>query len=301
MLKKHIYNTFLLAIGLIMFLGSCQEDITIKTERGLPDKVVVEGRITNQNKQQIVRLTTTSDYFDTNSIKKADIQSAYIYELGTGNQYALQPVDTGIGYYATEAFSGKIGEEYQLDFDFNGDAYSASAYLDTIAQMDSIGYVYEYNKVYEAGFYRIQMTATEPEPAGDYYMFNLYVNDTLYNDKLRLTSFTNDEFFNGMTVQNIDIVYLPQEEIKMDTNFIRVEMLSISKEEYNFDNAFLSETMGNGSIFSGPPADVPSNLKNNTTVDKNGLGFFAASSVVSREMFLIKQHDDSTNDPEYKK
>jgi hypothetical protein len=103
-----------------------------------------------------------------------------------------------------------------------------------------------------------------------------------------------------MTVKNVPIAYLAQEEIKLDTNVIRVEMLSISRDEFNFNNAFFNETMGNGSIFSGPPADVPSNLKNLDS-DNNGLGFFGASAVVVKDMILIKQHDDSTNDPDYRK
>jgi Domain of unknown function (DUF4249) len=155
----------------------------------------------------------------------------------------------------------------------------------------------DYNKM---GFYIIKMSALEPEPAGNIYMFNLFVNDTLYNDQLRLTSFQNDAFFNGQYVTNIDITYLPQEEVKCDTNIIRVEMLSISKEEYDFNQAFLLETQGNGSIFSGPPADVPSNVIN-LDGGENGIGHFDASSKVSLEMMLYKAHNDSTNNPDYKK
>jgi hypothetical protein len=296
---KPIYNL----LGTIVLAGvfsACQENVSISLQKNQPDKVVVEGRITDVAKEQIIRLTKTSDYFDTLNIQSASINDVFIVEEGTGNRIDLQPVDTGIGYYKTNVYAGKIGETYSLHLTYKDENYSASSKLTKVAEMDTLSYLFQAKTKYQGGIYIVMMSATEPEPIGDIYMFNIYINDTLYNDKLRLTPFQNDDPFNGMTVINVPIAYLAQEEIKLDTNVIRVEMLSISRDEFNFNLAFLSETMGNGSIFSGPPADVPSNLKNMDS-DNNGLGFFGASAVVAKEMTLIKQHNDSTNNPDYRK
>lgn len=288
--------------GLIVFLPlfSCQEEIYIDAPKNYPDKIVVEGRVTNENKAHRLRLTTTLDYFDTNSIKPASISYAYIIEQGSGKIYNLNPEENNPEFYRTDVFKGIVGEHYILNLLFNDEEYSATTYLDTVAVMDSLGYVYKYMSYWGGGYYFIQMTATEPEPAGHIYMFNFFINDTLYNNELRLTSYQNDELFNGMRMENLDIAAIPQEEIKLDTNILRVEMFSISSGEFHFNNAFLSETMGNGSIFSGPPADVPSNVKNKNS-NNHGLGYFAASSVVSRQFMLIKQHNEALNNPDYRK
>ena len=73
-------------------------------------------------------------------------------------------------------------------------------------------------------------------------------------------------------------------------------MISISEEEIYFISDLLNETYGNGSIFSGPPANIRSNVVN-TSEGLDGLGFFGASSKTLIEMVLIKEHDDSTNNP----
>jgi len=299
MKAKSFYKSgFLVFCAIVLF--SCEEEVSISTREDLPEKVVVEGRVTNEYKEHLFRLTSTSNYFDTNNINSSNISDAYIIEEGTSKIFSLQKVDTGVGYYKTEPFAGKIGENYNLQLIYKDENYSASAYLNSVAEMDSISYLYVNNIIYGGRVYLIKMSATEPQPAGHIYTFNFYINDTLYNDELRLTSYQEDEFFNGLKLVDLDIAAIPQEEIKLDSNIIRVEMLSISRDEFNFNNAFLTETLGNGSIFSGPPADVPSNIKNNSS-DNNGLGFFAASAIDVQEMILIKQHDDSTNDPDYKK
>lgn len=296
-----IYISLIVAFFVIGVFTSCEESVSIPYEKNLLKKVVVEGRITNEYKSHIIHITTTVDYQDTSAVGKADVSNAGILEVETGNFFELLPIEGRNGYFGTEPVRGKVGYNYQLTFEFDGDKYQASAYLDTVADMDSVSNFYEYITYFGgAGFYHIQMTATEPEPVGNIYMFNFYINDTLFNDKLYLTSYQNDELFNGQKVVAIDIAWLPQEEIKLDTNTIKVEMLSISREEFNFNNAFLNETLGNGSMFSGPPADVPSNVKN-ITGDNQGLGLFAASAVTVQQMKLIKVHVDSTNDPNYKK
>ena len=114
-----------------------------------------------------------------------------------------------------------------------------------------------------------------------------------------MTSYGDDLVYNNKYLANIEIYYLPQEEIKKDTNQIRLNMLSISKQEQDYNMAFINETYNNGSIFSGPPANIPSNVIN-TSGGIDGVGFFGASAVSSRETTLIKVHADSTNDPNYK-
>ncbi len=307
MYKKVLYIT---AIIMTVIFTSCEEEITQKLSNELNvslqddiiNKVVVEGRITNQDMNQVIRLTNSDTYFANHPPNGTEVANVQVLEIGSGSSYRFVKADTGVGYFISDIpFKGKSGEIYELSFEYGNDSYNSRAILDTVPKIDSIRSVYTYLDFFGgAGFYQIQMSAFEPEPIGNHYMFWLYVNDTLYNDELRLTSFADDLIINGKPLININVYALPQEEIKSDTNVIRLEMLSISRDEFNFINAFLTETQGNGNMFSGPPADIPTNIKNLTS-DNDGLGFFSASSIASKEIVLYKEHADSTNNPDYVK
>lgn len=284
----------------LSFLFSCEEEISYDAISDEDAYVVVEGRVVNENKQHIFRVTKSDDYFSGAPAPASNVTTIGIRALGEGVEYALSPVDTGVGYYISEPFEGVDNEEYKLEFVYQGEKYEANTILDSIGEMDSIVVEYEYISYMQVGFYKVKMYAFEPEPKGDYYMGNLYINDTLYNDKLASTTFFDDELLNGQHFMGVDMYYIRQEEITEETYDIRFELLSISREEYLFNNAFLSETQSNGNMFSGPPADVPTNIYSIDS-DKRGFGFFAASATTSAETKLIKVHDESTNDPDYKK
>ncbi len=293
----HYILKFFWIITAVLIL-SCEEEISIELNDQENERIVVEGRITNELKIHKVRLTKTISYFQNERVPPFLEAEVYLLGENAGNRFDMTLIDDTLGIYATEEIKGKSGETYSLMINYQGDSYKATSYLDTVASMDSINYEYEYT-FYERGYYKIRMSAYEPPPLGHIYMFYIYLNDTLFNDDLIRTPYQDDLFFNDTYMANVEILYLPQEEVVSDTNHVFVEMLSISREEYYFNNAFITETYASGSIFSGPPANIPSNLVC-TTGNIDGLGFFGASSVTTQEMTLIKEHDESTNDPEYK-
>ncbi len=277
---------------------SCEEEISLELNDQENERIVVDGRFTNELKRHTIRLTKTASYFQNNRVPALLDAEVYITEENSGTRYDLNLVDDILGYYETEEISGKAGETYSLGINYEGESYQATTYLDTVALIDSINYEYEYFSLYQRGFYKIRMSAYEPPPLGNIYMFYVYLNDTLFNDELGKTPYQDDLFFNDSYMANVEILYIPQEEIISNTNYVRVEMLSISREEYDFNDAYITETYSSGSIFSGPPANIPSNLKC-TSGNIDGLGFFGASSLSSAEMILVKGHDESTNDPDY--
>lgn len=283
-----------------LFFISCEEKVNIELNDQDQERVVVEGRITNEEKNHWVRLTKSLSYFANEQGPALIADNVFILEEGTGIRHELQPYEDEEvnGIYITEKIAGKIGETYSLVIEDGENTYRASDYMDTIPGIDSAGYIYEYYKYFEMGFYILHISAWEPPPLGHNYMFHIYLNDTLYNDELVETPYVNDLLYDDIYLENIEIYYIPQEEIIDSVYQVRIDMLSISEEEYTYNNSFLQESYNNGSIFSGPPANVPSNVKN-TNGGIDGVGFFAAASITSIEFELIKEHDDSTNDPEY--
>jgi hypothetical protein len=289
-----------LFIPLIFFvLSSCQKEVTLHLKTSDIVRVAVEGRITNELKNQQVKLTKTIGYLDNVEVPPLLVANAYILEKGTGKKYDLSLIDSVYGIYQTPKFKGNIGETYSLFLDCSIGNFEATTLLDTVSNLDSIKYIYEYNKEYRFGYYKVYISAYDPPTKGNIYRFFVYLNDTLVNYKIVDASYTDDQLFNGLYMAEIEVWDIRQEWVKMKTNKLKVEMASMTKEEYDDLNAFISEINGGGSIFSGPSANIPSNLKNKSG-GRDGLGFFAASALSVKEMTLLKQHSDSTNDPKYK-
>jgi hypothetical protein len=288
----------MVATSLAFLFYSCQEEIDLDLNNQETERIIVEGRVINRYESHVIRLTRSISYFQNELIPPLIDAEVYLIENESGKRYDMNLAIDSLGIYLSEQFRGLVGHTYALHINFDGESWEALSYLDTVPDIDSINYEYEYINYFKQGFYKILMSAYEPPPVGDIYMFNIYKNDTLYNDQLLETPYQEDLLFNDMYLSDLELMWIPQEEVTLDTNVIRIEMLSISREEYNYNNAFIAESYANGSIFSGPPANIPSNLLN-TSGGLDGLGFFGASSITSLEMLLLKQHNDSTNNTDY--
>jgi len=285
-------------LGLIFSFFSCEDEIKLELNSPENQRIVVEGRITNELRNQQIRITRTLSYFQNELAPPLTGAEVYLIEEGTGQQYTLTLSDDSLGIYQTNPFAGHFGETYSLIINHDDQSYKASAYLDTIPVLDSLTFEYQFMNYYGFGFgiYLFKLSFYEPPPEGQYYRADIYINDTLYTDDIAEAAYLSDFQSSDMYWANIEIYSMPQERIKLDTNIIRIEMISLSEDEWDFLGEFFSETYGGGSIFSGPPANIRSNIRN-TTGGLDGMGFFGASSKTAIESILIKEHNDSTNNP----
>lgn len=293
------FKNLYIVLGLLTIVfSSCEEEVVIDLKNTIPPLLVVEGRITDQLKQHQLKLTLTSDYFSQDISPAVSGAVVSVTEKGSEMTYSYTEIDTLPGVYQAIAFAGVVGETYVLEIEYNNQIFRATAYMDEVAQIDTIEIAYSYNSYFEEGNYIISLDALEPEPLGNNYLFNLYLNDTLFNNQLNFSTYENDEFFNGEYIDSIEIYHVRQEEILSEITNVKFEMLSISREEYDFIRVFLNESLASGSIFNGPPSNIPSNIKN-VSGGYDGFGFFGASSVSEIDVQFMKVHDDSSNDPEY--
>ena len=131
-------------VSMMLLSQSCQEDININLNDQKLKRLVVEGRITDENKPHKVRLTYTTSYFEDQLVPPVLNAQVAIEEKGTGINYPLALVDTTYGYYESGSFAGKVGETYILHITDGDNTYEATSKLDHVAQMDSINYKYKY-------------------------------------------------------------------------------------------------------------------------------------------------------------
>ncbi len=283
-----IQNKLMAFTGLftILFLfPGCEEKIDLELNTEQYQRLVVEGRVTNRRKFHEISLSLSSSYFVNERTPRVSGASVSIFD--GDKEIILDESDTLSGLYLSSyPFAGQVGKEYTLSVTTaDNEQYSATTTMDTVPSIDSITYEYKYIPYIDRGYYILKLWAREPEGKGNIYMFNIYINDTLDNKSLRSTSFQTDEYFDGQYLPGAEIYYIDEEKIIPGNNPVVVDMLSIVRDEYDYNIALLTETGSGGSIFSGPPANMPSNVKGKNG-SPDGLGFFAASAVTSYELII---------------
>ncbi|MBN1950502.1 MAG: DUF4249 domain-containing protein [Bacteroidales bacterium] len=268
------------AVGLlavILFAG-CEEVIDLELNDPEHQRVVVEGRLTTTYGPQHIRLTQTLSYFDHEQAPALTGIEASIVEEGSGLEFPLELDNADLGVYRTPPMAGKVGESYTLKITQGDQLYEASALLDTVPDIDSLNVEHikfqRFGRVFD--YYSIQASFMEPAMEGNMYCAYLYLNDTLYTDQAGEAAYFGDRALNGYYWSNVEIFSIPEQNITLKRNKVRIEFFSISMEEFDFLTGLFSESYGNGSIYSGPPANIPTNIYNQTD-GIDGVGFFSAS------------------------
>jgi hypothetical protein len=274
-LKKRVWSGIA-----FLFLGlmGCTEIIEIELDSTY-QRLVVFGTVSEDSVQHQVALSLSSDYFSNAPSPKV---SGAIVELGTaGELIALEEVDTLPGIYLTpEAFRGVRGQHYELrisQVDVDGDGeqemYVAGSTMPSIAQLDSIRISY-FESPFFSG-YQVFMYAFDP-PERNWYSFKLWRNGELLTDTLSKFNIQSDDFFNGTYIFGLPVGFLSDDDPREASgpgDTITFELNAIDEPYYEFIFDAQLEIAGNNPLFSGPPANIRSNIEN------GGQGIFAAYAV----------------------
>jgi hypothetical protein len=280
-MQKILYISILISI----LATSCSEPIDLNLNKGENNRLVVEGSITTEYKTHEIKLSRTADYFYD---QQAEPELGAIVSV-TDGEIIFNFYDTqNNGVYRTNLpCAGLVGHHYTLNIQLkNGEQYSATDTIRPVSPMDSIRceYTKSENPFEKKYYYDINIFAQEDPKPGNCYQWELYFYGQDVTDTLRLKTFVNDDMVNGSYIYNWTVYRIPEYKLTKDTSEIILQMLSISKEKYDFYTAIMLETDYSGGPFSGPPANIPSNISN------GAVGFFSASAVMERRLEIIKTH-----------
>ncbi len=255
------HNILLILLSFLISIFSCTEKIDIDLDSTY-ERIVVEGYLTDENKPHQVKITKSADYF---SNKPAGPITGATVSINDGNTN-FNLTETNPGIYETDTMSGVPGKNYTLSIDINGNNYTASEYMHICPPIDSIGLKkYRLDSEYIA----VLIYAQEPGNETNHYAWLAYKNDTLVTDTLREVFFSDDIFIDGSYINGVDVQYV---EVGYG-DIITLEMLSITKEYYDYMLKVMLETDWNGGPFDGPPANFYGNISN------EALGYFAVYSI----------------------
>lgn len=258
-----------LVIIIALFFNSCQEVIPLDLNTAAP-KLVIEASInwkkgTNGNQQKI-KLTTTTDYFDT---VIPQVSGATIFIKNSANTQFNFAESSVKGEYICSNFIPVINESYTLTIRSEGATYSATETLKSVAPITEI---IQNN---EGGFtgknIEIKSYYTDPANEPNYYFYKY-----IYSNQVKSNFYVDqDEFFDGNKFFSIS-----QNEDLKSGDAIEVSHYGISKSYYNYLSVLISIAGNNrGGPFQSPPATVRGNIFNTTNPANYPLGYFSLSEV----------------------
>jgi hypothetical protein len=267
-MSRKLRYVIIVTLVLITGIHSCTEPIDIELKEGYV-RLAVEGYLAPNDNKNYVMLSESSGYF---SNMPAPMVSNAIVEVTDGSTtYTLQEDAEQPGNYLFPNEFVAIREKtydmtINLAEEIGGYAnYNASAYMPRLTdKIDSV--TVEFNTDFE--YWMVLLYAWEP--AGpDYYMFNALRNDTLITDTISEISIGNDELIDGNYMNGIIVMGFGKNSLKPGDKFTLV-LSNISEDYYEYIIQLQTEISLSVPIFSGPPANVKTNVSN------GAVGYFAA-------------------------
>jgi len=267
-MKISLVNKILFLSLLVFGIYSCTEKIDIQLDE-TDAKLAVESYIYAEKDSGFVKLTQTASYFSNQPAER--ISNAMVTIEINDRLYVLPESQTDKGFYLTPPdFDVELTDSLFLSIDLQQEIageshYEASTYMPTISdQIDSIKVIYRE----DFDFWILQLYALDP-PGPNYYMFNVMRNDTLITDSISETFVTDDRLVDDIYINGVYVNFLPGYQLHAGDTVTLITS-SITKDYYSFVLELQTEIGYKDPLFSGPPANVSSNLSN------GAVGYFSA-------------------------
>jgi hypothetical protein len=278
-MKKFI----LLLIGGVSLLA-CEETVKLDLKNSEP-ALIIEGLVTNELKNQYVRITKSAGFYDTSGVtvisdavvSVTDGEVTYTYEHNPDNNE-----NNNGKYFSALPFAGQVGKTYSLLVEVGGNTYTASDVLYPVTSIDSLKVSFnqeEFNdpeKGREEYYYEILFYAHEPQETEDFYLFKFYRNDTLVYDS------ETDVYFSDDDLLGEEINGIPAASFYKLGDIGKVEMYSISNTGFIYYNDLINLLKNDGGMFGSPPVNPRTNIKG------GAFGYFQTSSIVSESILIEK-------------
>jgi hypothetical protein len=289
-------SRLLTLIFTVAVLCSCEEVIVLDSPN-FDHFMVVQATLTNQKGPQQIYLSQSQNYFDNSTPLVLSGASVEVSD-DEGNLYIFTENAAKKGTYVWTPKSesdvlGKIGRTYKLLVKYTGESYTSVAKMYRVPPIDSILYQASdasnrqsgTNKP-EVGF-DAQFFARDPRGAGDCYRVKFYKNDKLFNETDNLVLMYDSSFQKGAMADGL-LFILPvrraiSPELYVEKDKIKVELYSISEDQFNFYSQARLE-LNNAGLFARPAANIPTNVVNTNLNSKTqGAGWFGVSAVSTLE------------------
>lgn len=289
-MKNYITLTLIAFIGI---MSSCEDVIDVKLNEENLDLVGVEAYITTLDEPTVFLYKTLQVDKDEDYPAISNAVVVISDDATPSNQVTLVEDGSRKGFYQVapnESYLGVAGREYTLTIQTPEVTVTAKDKLNAVEPLDSIAIFPSLRG--DKLFLGVFTYGIEPKGIGNYYKWDVFVNDTLIHDADRL-AIASDEWVDGNYISGLEIFTDFHDPDKSTTDrklnlndTVYVKHTSISVFSYKFYFQMLNQS-STGSLFSVPPANIKSNF---TSSDgKPVLGVFAARDISVSNKVVIDQ------------
>jgi hypothetical protein len=296
-MKRQISLNRTAIAGVIVILSACTAPIDIRTDDS-PPVIVIYGVLTDEWKYQEVKISRSSPYFDNEP--NQGISGADVTVRSSDNKLYRFPENDSIrGLYCSEnKFNVRSETDYlltvEVDFDKDGipDRYEATATVLPVPDIDSL--TLEPVDLFGHKNYFLYAHLQDP-PEKNFYLFKVFLNDSLITDKLSDLVISDDKIFNNQYMKRN--IYLfdddeisewqtgPEENRKRPFYLkpgdkVSVELSFIPQDYFDFINQCNRERNGENPMFGGPASNIITNISN------GGVGFFCGYKISRRNIIF---------------
>lgn len=274
------------------FLSSCEDVIQVKLSDQNLNLMGVEAAITTKNKPKVFLYKTLQVNKDEPFAGISGAEVLISDDATPSNSVKLVEDPQKKGLYQTPSNSGYTGfpgRTYSLTIQSQGITLTAKEKLARVEPIDSIQIAPSTRG--NGIFLGIFTYGKEPKGRGNFYKWDVFVNDTLIHNADRI-AVASDEFVDGNYIAKLEVYTdfhdptKPQDRKLNLKDAIYVIQTSISEFAYNFYLQMINQS-STGSLFSVPPANIKSNI---TSSDgKPVLGIFTARDVSVSNKVIINQ------------
>jgi hypothetical protein len=287
-MKANTYKIMSLFLA-VLLSWSCQEIIDLDLEQSEP-KLVVEGKLTNERIIQKIKISESINYYDTTAL--APFKDALVSLLDKDGNFIVNlpynPEDST--YQSNTPFGLDIGQNYILQIEAKSEILEAKGKVLENATLDSLYYLSAEElqalgqPVFGEGYFMFVNGNLNNEGI-EYFKLDVSVNDTLRNSRGDFSnSILTSEFF-GKEFQALPV---PGSFEEGDT--VSLELYTLNEDVYQYYVEFINLLFNDGGVFSPPPVNPTTNIKNVTKPENEPLGYIQFSSI-QRRSIIIKKED----------
>jgi hypothetical protein len=285
------FLAFFFLLSTVLFT-SCEDVIEVKLSDENLDLIGVEAEINTQNQPYVFLYKTLRVDQD---VAYPGISGATVVlsdNASPVNQITLVENPAKKGLYVVPGekdYKGVAGREYTVTIQTQGVTLTAKDKLSAVSPIDRLEV--EPSQRGEKRFLGVFIYSQEPLGIGNYYKWDVYVNDKLLADAASL-SVAWDKFVDGNYITKLEIFTdfydtTKPEDRKIKLNdVVQVKQTSTSEFAYNYYFQLINQSQ-TGGLFSVPPANIKSNF---TSSDgKPVLGLFVARDISTSNKVTITQ------------
>jgi hypothetical protein len=276
----------------MVVLNACEDVVDINLDDQDVNMIAVEAKITTKENPYLFLYKTQRVSFAEPFPGISDAVVTISDNSVPAKTIQLVESDDTPGLYSpdeNEEYLGEPGKEYTVTISTNGTIISATEALYEVVPIDSIQVHSSLRGDHR--FLGVFTYGNETPGLGDYYKWDVYVNDSLISGAEYLV-IASDELVDGNYIRGFEIFTdfhdpnKPEERLLKLGDKVQVKQTSISEFAYYYYYQMFNQSQSGG-MFSVPPANIKSNFtaSDGSTV----VGLFTTHDISQSNVIIIDE------------